>query len=453
MSDPRSSQNAARLSEDIGDVLSAIRRLIAEDEAVASTHDARDGVGTAIDEDAGDFLARRYGGNSALARRLAGTGEGDAGIYRRPARLAEVIDDDNDRAGNSEPWPLGQLANGPGAARPVPPVPETPMPSVPKPPHRILRHEGATDARAEEDRPVRMQARNDLARSLSAVFRDSDDGLDQDAVDRPREVSASAAPAARQSVEDADCDTTPSAPLRLDATRRVLSEPAPTRAAEPRAVSGWRSWIRPEPPLKRATLPRTHEEMPAPPSSPAVMPAASEDDDGFAEAFEWKARMRPDIAVPAAQAPAGDRAAESGDLSPELAAAGPAAAPAVVSRSGWAVAVDEPDTGTGEAGFADALAALDDASGGTPEDATETNATASMTKRQEAETENTIPPVAHETVTGLAPEAEEQSIRDLLREMIQEELHGELGERFSRNLRAVIRREVAAAIDEYLDRL
>lgn len=48
---------------------------------------------------------------------------------------------------------------------------------------------------------------------------------------------------------------------------------------------------------------------------------------------------------------------------------------------------------------------------------------------------------------------EEQSIRELLREMIQEELLGELGQRFSRNLRAVIRREVAVAIDDHLDRL
>jgi len=58
----------------------------------------------------------------------------------------------------------------------------------------------------------------------------------------------------------------------------------------------------------------------------------------------------------------------------------------------------------------------------------------------------------YDTVTGLSPEDEEQSIRDLLRDMIQEELHGELGQRFARNLRAVIRREVAAAIDDQIDR-
>lgn len=46
----------------------------------------------------------------------------------------------------------------------------------------------------------------------------------------------------------------------------------------------------------------------------------------------------------------------------------------------------------------------------------------------------------------------DRPIRELLREMVQDELNGSLGERFSANLRAVIRREVAAAIDTYLDR-
>lgn len=50
-------------------------------------------------------------------------------------------------------------------------------------------------------------------------------------------------------------------------------------------------------------------------------------------------------------------------------------------------------------------------------------------------------------------EDEETTIRELIREMVQEELHGELGQRFSRNLRAVIRREVASAIDDHLERL
>lgn len=72
MAEPRLSHSASRLSEDIGDVLSAIRRMIAEDDALSSTRDRlqaeRDALDTliqsnAIQEDAGDFLARRYGGD------------------------------------------------------------------------------------------------------------------------------------------------------------------------------------------------------------------------------------------------------------------------------------------------------------------------------------------------------------------------------------------------------
>ena len=62
MADPRFSQNAARLSEDIGDVLTAIRRMIADDDALSSARDSiqaeRNGL---VQDDAGEFLARRYG--------------------------------------------------------------------------------------------------------------------------------------------------------------------------------------------------------------------------------------------------------------------------------------------------------------------------------------------------------------------------------------------------------
>ena len=47
----------------------------------------------------------------------------------------------------------------------------------------------------------------------------------------------------------------------------------------------------------------------------------------------------------------------------------------------------------------------------------------------------------------------ELALREVIREMIQEELHGELGQRFSLNLRSVIRREIADAIGDQLDRL
>ncbi|MDO5704957.1 MAG: hypothetical protein Q4G49_07775 [Paracoccus sp. (in: a-proteobacteria)] len=65
-----------------------------------------------------------------------------------------------------------------------------------------------------------------------------------------------------------------------------------------------------------------------------------------------------------------------------------------------------------------------------------------------------VPPPVEAAPVAVAPEPAAtnadvpQALRALIREMIQEELHGELGQRFSRNLRAVIRREVLAAIDD-----
>jgi hypothetical protein len=52
----------------------------------------------------------------------------------------------------------------------------------------------------------------------------------------------------------------------------------------------------------------------------------------------------------------------------------------------------------------------------------------------------------------IAPHGE-HDLRDCLRAMIREELQGEFGQRFSSNLRALIRREVSVAIDQQLDRL
>lgn len=54
---------------------------------------------------------------------------------------------------------------------------------------------------------------------------------------------------------------------------------------------------------------------------------------------------------------------------------------------------------------------------------------------------------------GPVIEDEVKGVRSQIREMIQSELQGELGERFSRNLRIVIRREIAAAVDDQFDRV
>ncbi|WEF23636.1 hypothetical protein [Paracoccus sp. S3-43] len=288
MADPRLSQNAARLSEDIGDVLSAIRRMIADDDALSSARDnIRAERSSLVQDDAGEFLARRYGGNAALARQMVET-----------------------------------------AVRPVPapvvPEPE-PAPAVPQ---FILRA-------------------------------------------KPEVVPA-----------------TNVSPLRLGAERRV-DEP------EAQKASGWRAWLRPE---TREPEPRVeHDPTRGPVNLAEAVQDFSDDADDFAEAFDWKARMRPELEEPAPAALA-------------------EAKPAEQRLSGWALPPQP--------------AAFDPVA------------------RLAAEAEA----FAAEQHAQADPTDEEQSIRDLLREMVQEELNGELGERFSANLRAVIRREIAAAIDAHLDR-
>ncbi|WP_207101211.1 hypothetical protein [Paracoccus shandongensis] len=282
MADPRFSQNAARLSEDIGDVLTAIRRMIADDDALSTARDRlRAGRSDLVQDDAAEFLARRYGGNAALARQMVETAE---------------------------------------STRPV--APELPeADDAPQVPAFILR--------------------------------------------------AGAKPAAN------------AVPLRLGAERRI-AEP---EGAKP---SGWRAWLRPE---MRETA-RLPEPAPAPASlEPAVLDIGDDADD-FAEAFDWKARMRPELEEPA----------------PVL-----AAKPVDQRPSGWTL---PPEPATDPVAELAAAAEAFDAE-----------------LQAQADGEST-----------------DQDIRDMLREMVQEELNGELGQRFSANLRAVIRREVAAALEAQMDR-
>ncbi|MCZ0961508.1 hypothetical protein [Paracoccus benzoatiresistens] len=287
MADPRFSQNAARLSEDIGDVLSAIRRMIADDDALSS---ARAGVqverGNLIQDDAGEFLARRYGGNAALARRMVETAESVRPV--EPSVVAAV--------------------------------------QQPEPPQAT---------------PIVLRVPSETASNV--------------------------------------------APLRVGAERRI-AEP---EQAKP---SGWRAWLRSEP---REATPPQPQQRPAPGSVASAIQDGGDDADDFAEAFDWKARMRPELdelAPVAALRPAEQRLSVWA-MSPE-----PAAMDTVAQLSAAADAFDAE---------LQAQAGMEDA---------------------------------------------EQDIRALLREMVQEELNGELGERFSANLRAVIRREVAAAIEAQLDR-
>ena len=288
MADPRFSQNAARLSEDIGDVLTAIRRMIADDDALSSARDSirADRTGL-VQDDAGEFLARRYGGNAALARQMVETA-----VRPAPAPAVEEVVE-------------------------TPPVPQF-----------ILR------ARPEV-------------------------------------------------VPPADA-----APLRLGAERRVEQPETPK-------PSGWRSWLRPE--LREAAPQVDAAPAPAADSFSALVDDSAEDEDDFAEAFDWKARMRPEIEEPKPVALA------AGKLSEQRA-------------SGWVMSPDHGAVDT-VAHLAAEAAAFD------------------AEQRAVADADD-----------------EDRAIRELLREMVQEELNGELGQRFSANLRAVIRREIAAAIDAHLDR-
>jgi hypothetical protein len=47
-----------------------------------------------------------------------------------------------------------------------------------------------------------------------------------------------------------------------------------------------------------------------------------------------------------------------------------------------------------------------------------------------------------------APILDEESLRDLINAIVREELQGELGERIGRNLRKLIRQEIAQLLDE-----
>lgn len=49
---------------------------------------------------------------------------------------------------------------------------------------------------------------------------------------------------------------------------------------------------------------------------------------------------------------------------------------------------------------------------------------------------------------GLAPILDEESLREVVNQIVREELQGELGDRIGRNLRKMIRREIAQILDE-----
>lgn len=336
---------ATRLSEDINDVLAAIRKLIAEDEAMlASREQSLVEDDSVVDEDAAEFLARRYGGDAALARRLALSSE-----LLKAAEQGLLPDQD--------PAPVPDIAPAPAHPEPA----EDMAPDMP--PDAVLQ--------AQPEKP-------NLVRKMAQI--------------------ASAAPAAKVPPFPPAPDiggasgTAQVPPLRLQPERR-----------SPASASGWKFWQKPsasQPVVEEK--PVLTERLPAA-SAGQDFSAVMDDSDDFAEAFDWKARMRPELIEPDIPVPAEVALA---DQSEDVALVEDAAEPddLIATVASEAVAVQATEmVGAG--------------------------------------------------LTGMSPEEEEQTIRELLRDMIQEELQGELGQRFSRNLRLVIRREVAAAIDDQLERM
>jgi hypothetical protein len=103
-------------AEGFGNVLHNIRRLIAEDDALSAARDRLQALRDRVaQEDGGEFLARRHGGNPALARQLAGVDR--AAPAASPAEPPAADDG----------WPLGTLANAPDAPRPVAAKPARPQ--------------------------------------------------------------------------------------------------------------------------------------------------------------------------------------------------------------------------------------------------------------------------------------------------------------------------------------
>ncbi len=414
MNDMTRPQEAARLSEDIGDVLSAIRRLIAEDEAQDFARDRLLRQQSAAEDpgkDAGEDLAERFGGNAALARQLVR--DGKAAADRAAAR------------------PAGPTFIEHSLTAPRPRL----IADLQVPPARAV-HAGLV---ARRDPPLRHECGESPA--------------------------TSALP-----------------PLRLDRADRVGSILAAGQDGGDPADEIWQDNF-----ADLYTL--TQDPLTSDPI-PASVPHRTEDDD-FAEAFEAKARMRPEVLMPVRGAAADDPTpvAEAEAIEVEAGEDAEVIGAETSPTDFWATylqlgddvemhreaedvtqAVDHgDDAATAAAGwtgmaipsclsedpFAEGLGdpaeveAEAEGEAAQPADGSHTHL---ATSPNEVETARATGP---DSIPGSDPSAlpaDDDQLRDLIREMIQEELHGELGQRFSRNLRAVIRREVAAAIDEHLER-
>ena len=409
----RPQTDASRLSEDIGDVLSAIRRLIAEDEALDFARARLEREKPPADP--GEALADRFGGEPALARRLvregrarrerSETGSPDTHFTEHPltAPRPRVIADLQ--------VPPSRPASAPLVARREP----------------VARTETAASAERGMLAPLRLgdSDRVNPAPSGRSFSGERDDG---------------------------------------GKLRSVIARPVPRGAAGPQISGGFdaeaedgfseafaaKARMRPAPAQFEHVLPEVTGPEPARPQPARLEPAQTEpvtpipawlvtaEPSGPAPTDFWSAYLQSETEDETDRAPVDgaaeiEPAAEAEDI------------PQPSSAMSIPVYPDEDAVATVQTAVAgDAVAADDGAT-----------CHAAAAAPQAAEDEP-APATALDSVAEMAADPAfslEAGLQDLIREIIQEELHGELGQRFSRNLRAVIRREVAAAIDDHLERL
>lgn len=436
MNDMSRPNSAARLSEDIGDVLSSIRRLIAEDEALTAAHerlqkqscDTHIGHDTARDDEkiavGAEMLAGRHGGNAALARQLAG----------RPMLAAQAA---------PQPVESAQITAAPSIRPHVEPGDDMPRrsaaPALP-PSH------GARMGPAIQPDPPAQETRSNRLR-LGAAQR----------VVPPVDPEAAPRPGARLHVP-----WRPFAPANADTSKPDLRDDMPANRdfdgshLSPHALAESLSASQPDTGLshpRKAT--RDH-------AAPAI-PMAEDDHTDFADeaigagpitplSFESFLEDSPPTLTTDTLEECDIDPADDGIPSPAAFAGRDSdAIPAPIMPSSAAATDSRPDW---QANQAETAADLADMAETAPENPGQITAHTTAGTDQAAQ----ITAQDHHCDSAIAADpaqeddAAEMLIRDTIRDMIQEELHGELGQRFSRNLRAVIRREIAAAIDEQMDR-
>lgn len=459
--------NAARLSEDIGDVLSAIRRLIAEDEALDYARDTLEKQQIAeLDKTAQPVVAHPFAnphdGHAAMARRMVA--EGSAALSARMTsvaprpHLAEMVPA-SFRSGlvADEPTPATHAATGRLiASRDLPVRRDHARLGVP--PLRLRESDRVITGTAEEtDLPAAWgdhdQQIEDLRSSAmtgftvagkisaSVIMVDDDDDFAEafdakarmrPAVETSVAATASIAPAALPVPAEARTDDRPGGANPLDAFWQAYANtpelPDAEGALTPHAENDDRKGLIIDDSIMAIEAGIFSETCAA--QEPATADADDLDDDLAAPVFST-------LSIPSYPA----------DEVPDLTAEDQFAAPAI-----------EAEMIEAEMTEAEVVAA-EIVEGEEIQSAPTVIATVSTEMPESLPTEAApvaaAPAMAADLVDPAedAADDEETTIRELIREMVQEELHGELGQRFSRNLRAVIRREVAAAIDDHLERL